>query len=669
MATILADVKYNVNTKDLDKANRKLKDTKKSTKSLVDSAKGLNVVSNAFKGVAAAVVVASAAFLAMDAALQTIDKIAKSAKNIGITAEAFQELSHAASLSGVSVDLFQKSFLKLEKASIDAQAGLTTVIRAFNDMGIEVKDLIGLSPEELFNKTADGIMSIEDPVKRAAAAMQIFGTRGADMIEMMSKGSSSINEMRKAAQDLGLVMSNELAARVETANDELQTMKQVISVQWTEIWATWATKIIDVSSAFVEAAVSVSDFISKFSDDVSTRSTRSLKKELKEVNKELVIAQEEVDKTGAALLDLGGLFGQGVSPGAKLRLEEAAERKRAIAWELYLRKLKGESFDANQKRISKETTDAAIASKKKAEQEKKDLAFIKISSKLEDEATTIRIANIDNESARLTAFYDVKQKKAEDEIRSLELNIERESELLAQAAANRNAIEVAAQEKLAAEKAKIREADLAAEQALLESNKSLMEQAADYHNDITKRMEEATVGWAENSADALTEFVMTGKADFKGLAKSIIADIVKMIIKQQIFNALSMGGGAVAANGITTSGTITPMAKGDILTKQTRFAVGGGTGLAGESGPEAIMPLKRGRDGKLGVASSNNGGTIVHVQVINNSQAQIKQETVTASNGDKIIKLMVEDAIGGMVQNGRMDKLLSPYGIRRSGVR
>ena len=40
----------------------------------------------------------------------------------------------------------------------------------------------------------------------------------------------------------------------------------------------------------------------------------------------------------------------------------------------------------------------------------------------------------------------------------------------------------------------------------------------------------------------------------------------------------------------------------------------GGTGLAGEAGPEAIMPLRRGSDGRLGVAGQGGGNTI-HVQI------------------------------------------------------
>ncbi|MBP1850901.1 phage tail tape measure protein [Rhizobium halophytocola] len=53
-------------------------------------------------------------------------------------------------------------------------------------------------------------------------------------------------------------------------------------------------------------------------------------------------------------------------------------------------------------------------------------------------------------------------------------------------------------------------------------------------------------------------------------------------------------------------GRVTPFADGGVVTRPTLFAMGGGTGLMGEAGSEAILPLQRGADGSLGV--SLNGG-------------------------------------------------------------
>jgi len=65
-----------------------------------------------------------------------------------------------------------------------------------------------------------------------------------------------------------------------------------------------------------------------------------------------------------------------------------------------------------------------------------------------------------------------------------------------------------------------------------------------------------------------------------------------------------------------SAGRVTPFANGGIVSGPTRFAMRGGSGLMGEAGPEAIMPLARGADGKLGV---RGGGGSVHVSMTVNT--------------------------------------------------
>lgn len=57
-------------------------------------------------------------------------------------------------------------------------------------------------------------------------------------------------------------------------------------------------------------------------------------------------------------------------------------------------------------------------------------------------------------------------------------------------------------------------------------------------------------------------------------------------------------------------GGIVPFAKGGVVSSPTYFPMNGATGLMGEAGPEAIIPLQRGADGRLGVASSDSGRNV-----------------------------------------------------------
>lgn len=65
--------------------------------------------------------------------------------------------------------------------------------------------------------------------------------------------------------------------------------------------------------------------------------------------------------------------------------------------------------------------------------------------------------------------------------------------------------------------------------------------------------------------------------------------------------------------GAFASGRVTAFAKGGVVSGPTTFPMRGGMGLMGEAGPEAIMPLTRGPDGRLGVQAQGGGGRPVQV--------------------------------------------------------
>lgn len=151
--------------------------------------------------------------------------------------------------------------------------------------------------------------------------------------------------------------------------------------------------------------------------------------------------------------------------------------------------------------------------------------------------------------------------------------------------------------------------------------------------------------------DTMSEFFMTGKLGAKEMVTSILAELVKLATSQafiSIIKAFGFGGGtgglmgslfgAIAnANGGAYSGGNLSMYSGQVVTQPTYFNYGvkafaNGAGLMGEAGPEAIMPLKRGPDGKLGVASSGGaGGIFVETNV---NMAAGTSTTTTSGIGD-----------------------------------
>lgn len=134
----------------------------------------------------------------------------------------------------------------------------------------------------------------------------------------------------------------------------------------------------------------------------------------------------------------------------------------------------------------------------------------------------------------------------------------------------------------------------------------------------------------------------------KGLSQTLI-DNVYSIALRPVQNAV---GGAIA-NGVNgalsglfpfekggafTQGRVMPFARGGIVSSPTTFPMRGGRGLMGEAGPEAIMPLARGADGRLGVQSGGGGRpvnvvmniTTPDIQSFTRSQSQVAAQVSRA---------------------------------------
>lgn len=128
--------------------------------------------------------------------------------------------------------------------------------------------------------------------------------------------------------------------------------------------------------------------------------------------------------------------------------------------------------------------------------------------------------------------------------------------------------------------------------------------------DIGPQIANVALGAINSVTDGIVELITTGKANFKQMAVSILADLAKIMIRAAIVKAVAGAFGVnLSANGnVIQAGRIKPYAQGGVVSGPTVFPMAGGeVGLMGEAGPEAIMPLKRGPSGRLGVEVTNQG--------------------------------------------------------------
>ena len=132
---------------------------------------------------------------------------------------------------------------------------------------------------------------------------------------------------------------------------------------------------------------------------------------------------------------------------------------------------------------------------------------------------------------------------------------------------------------------------------------------------VQESMADVVVKGIKGMEDALVTFVTTGKLSFRSLANSIIADMARIAIQQMITKPFTnfLDGLFGNANGNAfVDGKVEKYAYGGVVKKPTLFPMANGIGLMGEAGAEAILPLRRGSNGKLGLQSTGGGfGNIV----------------------------------------------------------
>ncbi len=229
---------------------------------------------------------------------------------------------------------------------------------------------------------------------------------------------------------------------------------------------------------------------------------------------------------------------------------------------------------------------------------------------------------------------------------------------------------------------------------LLGASDGLANYADDAAN-VYRGMESLATKSFQGMTDALTAFVTTGKLSFSDLANSIISDMVRIAIQQSITGPLagglggslrmfgaetfanmssdpigsligSLGGPEYSAKGNIYSSPDLSRYSGGIYDRPTLFQFAKGAGVFGEAGPEAIMPLKRGPDGRLGVSTQGSGGVgDVTVNITNVGGQPMQAAGQPKVSIDSMGRMFIDLVVENITRHGQVAKAIEGrYGLR-----
>ena len=551
----------------------------------------------AFKGLFAAAAVAGFAAY-VKGAINTADAFGKLSTRTGIAADKLQAYVNAGKLADVSQSEIENGLRKLAQTQAEAAEGVKTYSEAYAKLGISVKKADGsLKPsDQLLGEIADKFEDLPNGPEKAAVAMDIFGRSGSKLITLLNGGS-------EALEHFNYETSENFARNAEFFNDQIQILAFQFDGFRQQLADFLLPTLNSIILAFSEILSSENDFTGMFQAlDVVIKSTAVSIAATAMGIVEIVEATKSLAEILGSLMmeDFGGAFqaGQEFFTGVGGRYDFNKRIMDMLIGRVEAPATPNKAFTP----LQTIQLQGGGRLPTRQSQENKDLK----------EKKTL-LDNISDETFKQTAnLMDMLQGLA-DEKRMLQAKLDGKEE------------EVALQMKieemtrgLTPEIAKQVEERIRGN-AEIEAGIKAQEEAQKKANEATEKNKQLFESIKDTVATGLAnaiEGLIDGTKTLGESLSGILRQIGSMVLQ---FGMRSLVGGLFptenAKGNVFAQNKIVPFAYGGVVNKPTLFPMANGMGLMGEAGPEAIMPLRRGRNGRLGVEAASGATSNIVVNV------------------------------------------------------
>lgn len=181
-----------------------------------------------------------------------IDTQAKQARSLKIMQSEYAGLAHAFSLAGISQQRLFLGMSALAKNTVDATRGIGTAKDAFEDMNIDVQELVKLDPAQQMYVLADALREVKNSSQRVNFSRAIFGRSGTEMLNALAGGSAELKKYVDEAVKLGIATDAVSGAKIEEANDQMLRMARITQGVFNTIAVELAPMISEVAQRFID---------------------------------------------------------------------------------------------------------------------------------------------------------------------------------------------------------------------------------------------------------------------------------------------------------------------------------------------------------------------------------------------------------------------------------
>lgn len=192
--------------------------------------------------------------------------LGETAQQVGVTTRELQVFRAIGGQAGVASDEMDKAIAKLTVSLGKASVGAKANNEAFQALGISITDASGKtkSTGDVLGEIADKLSKISDPAQRAAAEVAIFGRAGQKLDTILTGGRAGIEAYAKQAEDMGLILSDDLVNAADAASDKVEQLNAQLTANIAGAVAQNAGAILGLANALTQLTTGALNFISTY---------------------------------------------------------------------------------------------------------------------------------------------------------------------------------------------------------------------------------------------------------------------------------------------------------------------------------------------------------------------------------------------------------------------
>ena len=198
------------------------------------------------------------------------DAMGKLSDDLGITTHRLSGFQIAAQIGGASAEDMNKAFVKLAVNVGDAAAGTGEASDAFKRMGLDARNLVGMSLDEQMIAVAEGLKNVGSEAKQVQTVYEVFGKSGAKLLTTLKGGREALEKWSEWSKKVGISLNRIDASKLEAANDAMFLAQESTKGLGNSLALAFAPILKGLSDEFVLLAENSQGFKSQITDLVDS---------------------------------------------------------------------------------------------------------------------------------------------------------------------------------------------------------------------------------------------------------------------------------------------------------------------------------------------------------------------------------------------------------------